>query len=106
MHPSTNVFVDLNEFIKKHNTLQDITLQGLSKKNHTNNTHIMNLLMSSLLEWKISKTFNINKYQLLFVSTFYLMDFKTYEQTFYHLIINLKQPFNDLRIKMHNKYVM
>jgi hypothetical protein len=33
------------------------------------------------------------------------MDFKTYEQTFDHLIINLKQPFNDVRIKMHNKYV-
>jgi len=77
MYPPTNVFVDLNEFIQKHNTLQNITLQGLSKKTHTNNIHIMNLLMSSLLESKISKTFNINKYQLLFDPTFYLMDFKT-----------------------------
>jgi len=77
MHPTTNVFVDLNKFIQKHNTLQDITLQGLSKKTHINNTHIKNLLISSLLESKISKTFNINKYQLLLASTFYLMDFKT-----------------------------
>jgi hypothetical protein len=31
MHPPTNVYVDLNEFIKKHDTLQDITLEGLPK---------------------------------------------------------------------------
>jgi hypothetical protein len=26
MHPPTNVYVDLNESIRKHDTLQDITL--------------------------------------------------------------------------------
>jgi hypothetical protein len=31
MHPPTNVYVDLNEFIKKYDTLQDITLEGLPK---------------------------------------------------------------------------
>jgi hypothetical protein len=31
MHPPTNVYVDLNEFIEKHDTLQDITLEGLPK---------------------------------------------------------------------------
>jgi hypothetical protein len=31
MHPPTNVCVDLNEFIKKNDTLQDITLEGLPK---------------------------------------------------------------------------
>jgi hypothetical protein len=31
MHPPTNVYVDLNEFIEKHDTLQDITLKGLPK---------------------------------------------------------------------------
>jgi len=58
MHPFTNVFVDLNEFVKKHNTLQDIPLQGLSKKTHTNNTHIMNLLMSCDAPPKLLDGFN------------------------------------------------
>jgi hypothetical protein len=31
MHPPTNVYVDLNKFIKKNDTLQDITLEGLPK---------------------------------------------------------------------------
>jgi hypothetical protein len=31
MHSPTNVYVDLNEFIEKHDTLQDITLKGLPK---------------------------------------------------------------------------
>jgi len=31
MHPPTNVYVDLTEFIKKHDILQDITLEGLPK---------------------------------------------------------------------------
>jgi hypothetical protein len=28
IHPRTNVYVDLNEFIEKHDTLQNITLKG------------------------------------------------------------------------------
>jgi hypothetical protein len=31
MHPPTNVYVDLNEFIIKYDTLENITLQGLPK---------------------------------------------------------------------------
>jgi hypothetical protein len=31
MHPPTNVYVDLDEFIKKNDILQDITLEGLPK---------------------------------------------------------------------------
>jgi hypothetical protein len=34
MHPPTNVYVDLNEFIEKHDILQDITLEGLPKKSY------------------------------------------------------------------------
>jgi hypothetical protein len=31
MHPPTHVYVDLTEFVKKHDILQDITLEGLPK---------------------------------------------------------------------------
>jgi hypothetical protein len=31
LHPPTNVYGDSNQFIKKHDILQDITLEGLPK---------------------------------------------------------------------------
>jgi hypothetical protein len=68
MHPPTNVYVDLKEFIKKHDTLHDITLEGLPK----NVTPIV--LISKTFQYhhqipqsNTSKTFYINRYQL-FVS--------------------------------------
>jgi hypothetical protein len=39
MHPPTNVYVDLNEFIEKHDTLQN-NLRRFTKKFHINNIDI------------------------------------------------------------------
>jgi hypothetical protein len=39
MHPPINVYIDLNEFIKKHDTLQD-NLKRFTKKCHTNSIDI------------------------------------------------------------------
>jgi hypothetical protein len=63
MHLPMNVYVDLNEFIEKHDTLQGIALEGLPKN-----------VISIILKYKTfqfhhqisksnaSKTFNINRY--------------------------------------------
>ncbi len=66
MHPLTNVYVDLNQFIKKYDSLQDITLEGLPKN------VIPIVLISKTFQYhhqipqsNTSKTFNINRYQLL-----------------------------------------
>jgi len=39
MHPPTNVYVDLNEFIEKHDTLRDNPIRS-TKKCHINNIDI------------------------------------------------------------------
>ncbi len=49
-----------------------------------------------------SKTFNINRYQLSLALAFCLIYFKSQGQTFDHLIINLKQPLDNVPINMHN----
>jgi hypothetical protein len=106
MHPPTNAYVDLNEFIKKHDTLQDITLEGLPK-------NVIPIVLISktfqchhqIPQSNTSKTFNINRYQLWLAPIFCLIDFKSQGQTFDHLIINLKQPPNNVLINTHNIYV-
>ncbi len=106
MHPPTNVYVYLNEFIKKNDALQDITLEGLSK-------NVIPIIPISIpfqyhhqiLESNTSNTFCINRYQLPLALAFCLTYFKSQGQTFDHLIINLKQSHDNVPIKMHNIYV-
>jgi hypothetical protein len=64
MHPPTNIYLDLNEFIK-HDTLQDITLKSLPK----NVISIVSISGTFQYHHQIrksntSKTFNINIYQI------------------------------------------
>jgi hypothetical protein len=106
MHPPTNVYVDLNEFIEKHDILQSITLKGLLKN------VIQIILISITFQYhhripysNISKTFNMNRYQLSFALAFCFTNFKSQGQTFDHLIIDLKQPLDNVPINMHNIYV-
>jgi hypothetical protein len=90
----------------KNDTLQEITLEGLPKN------VIPIVLISKTFQYhyqipqsNTSKTFNINRYQLLLALVFCLIDFKSQGQTFDHLIINLKQPLDNVPINMHNIYV-
>jgi hypothetical protein len=50
-------------------------------------------------------TFNINMYQLPLAFAFCFTNFKFQRQTFDHLIIDLKQPPDNVPINMHNIYV-
>jgi hypothetical protein len=106
MHPPTNVYVDLNEFIKKHDTLQDITLESLPKN------VIPIVLISKTFQYhhqisksNTTKTFNINRYQLSLALAFCFTNVTSQGQTFDHMIIDLKQPPNNVPINMHNIYV-
>jgi hypothetical protein len=92
MHPPINVLVNFHDFIEKNIKLQNIKLESLLKnvipiipisKNFQYHHHI--------LESNTSKTFTINRYQLLIALAFYLTYFKGQGQTFDNLIIDLWQ---------------
>jgi hypothetical protein len=106
IHPLVNVFIDFNEVIQYHETLQDITLEGLSKNVILIAPIIKNFQYHHLVqESNTFKTFNISQYQLPFALAFYLIDFKVQGQTFERLIIDLCQPPNNVQLNMHNIYV-
>jgi hypothetical protein len=76
MHPPINVLIDFNEFIQKHEMLQDLNLKGLPKNvipitSITRNCQYHHSIQGS----NTLKTFNISCYQLPFIPTFCLIDF-------------------------------
>jgi ATP-dependent exoDNAse (exonuclease V) alpha subunit len=106
MHLPINVLIDFNEIIQNHETLQDITLEGLPKNvipitPITRNFQYHHFVQES----NTFKTFNISQYQLPLAPTFCLTNFKAQGQTFECLIIDLCQPPNNVQLNMHNIYV-
>ncbi len=106
MHPPVNVLANFNDFIEKNIKLQNIKLEGLPKnvipiipisRNFQYHHHI--------LELNTSKTFTINRYQLPIALAFQLTNFKAQGQTFDNLIIDLRQPFDNVHLNMHNIYI-
>ncbi len=77
MHPPINVPVDFKEFIQKHEILQDINLKGLLK-NVISIAPIIKEIQyhHSIQGSNTSKTFNINRCQMLLVLTFCLLILK------------------------------
>jgi len=59
-----------------------------------------------ILKSNTSKTFIINRYQLLFALAFCLTYFKVQGQTFDHLIKDLCHPPNNVPLNMHNIYII
>jgi hypothetical protein len=106
MHPPINVLVNFNDFIKKNIKLQNLKLKGFPKnvipiipisRNFQYHHHI--------LESNTSKTYIINRYQLPLALAFCLINFKAQGQTFDNLIIDLRQPPNNVHLNMHNIYI-
>jgi hypothetical protein len=91
MHPPINVFINFDEVIQYHETLQNMILEGLSK-NVILIAPIIKIFQYQhfVQESNTFKTFNISQYQLPFAPTFCLIDFKVQGQTFERLIIDLR----------------
>jgi len=94
----------------KHNSLDcdesNIKLKGLFK----NVISIITISRSfqyhhHLSESSTSKTFIINRYQLLFALAFCFTGFKAQGQTFDNLIIDLQRPHDNMCLHMHNMYI-
>jgi hypothetical protein len=107
MHSPINVLVNFNDFIEKNIKLQNIKLKGLFK----NVVPIIPISMNfqyhhHILKSNTSKTFTINRHQLPLAPTFCFTDFETQGQTIDNLIINLRQPHNNVHLNInHNIYV-
>jgi len=92
--------------LKKTIKLQNIKLESLLK-------NVIPIIPIStnfqyyhcIFESNTSKTFTINRYQLLIAPTFCLVDFKTQGQTFDNLIIDLWQPPDNVHLNVHNIYI-
>jgi hypothetical protein len=90
MHPPINVLINFNEFIQKHEMLQNINLKGLPKNVIPIAWIIRNFKYHHSIQGSnSSKTFNISRYQLPLASYFCLTNFKTQGQTFEDLVIDL-----------------
>jgi hypothetical protein len=90
LHPPINVLINFNEFIQKHEMLQNINLKGLPKNVIPIAPIIRNFQYHHFIQGSnTSKTFNISCCQLPLASYFCLTTFKTQGQTFEDLVINL-----------------
>lgn len=90
LHPPINVLINFNEFIQKHEMLQNINLKGLPKNVIPIAPIIRNFQYHHSIQGSnTSKTFNISCCQLPLASYFYLTNFKTQGQTFEDLVIDL-----------------
>jgi hypothetical protein len=68
MHPPINILIDYNEFIQKHETLQDINIKGLLKNIIPIAPIIRNFQYYHTIQGSnTSKTFNINHCQLTLI---------------------------------------
>ncbi len=106
MHSPINVLVNFNEFINKHINLQNITLDEL----FTNVIPIalykrISNIIKYIPESNTSNNFTINRYQLPLAPSFCFTNFKVQRQTFDHLIIDVYQPLDNVRLNMQNIYI-
>jgi hypothetical protein len=84
----------------------DITLESLPKNvRPIVSISIIFQYHHQIPESNTSNIFNINRYQLPLAFAFCFIYFEYQGQTFDHLIIDLKQPPDNLPINMHNIYV-
>jgi hypothetical protein len=106
MHPPINVLIDFNEVIQNHETLQDITFKGLPKNVTPITPMTRNFQHHHFIqESNTFKTFNISQYQLPLAPAFCLTNFKAQGQTIECLIIDLRQPPNNVQLNIHKIYV-